>query len=516
MITGQIFLLLGHEARLAIRDWLAASGARRRVPAFLSWSILGLLWGGLSWVAALGLREAGTVDSPLVLAIISSVLLFASTLMLAQAISTAVETIYVRADLDFLFSAPISPVAVLGVRMAGLALRVAVFWLAVSLGAALFALAAGDARWVGLPLAVLGLALMAVGGGLLLAEALFRLLGAKRARGVGQVVSGVMGASIAIGVQVFNVSRRRDSPEQWAEQLQAFSAALPSVQSPLWTPARAFTPDIPALAIWLLATGLLFIWAAFRFARRYGGAAAAAASLRTSTRRLTAAGAFTGGVLRAGVRKELRLLVRNPLLISALLLPFLYFLAPMGAAFASNFSARSAPLIGALVATLVVWISTSTVRGLTGLAMLTEEAPDLVAAAPVDARRLQLAKLLAALVPVGAVATAGFAALAFLSIKAALAGLIGSAVAATSAGLVAVRRGKPRPRKDLRAGMTVPKLPIAVTVAGGFATTAYVSAVGLAVSPAWPAAIIPALIGAGLTLSLLDEGDSTETPSNRL
>jgi len=494
-----------HESRLAVRDWLAASRVRGRWPTVLSWAFLGLLWAGLSWAAGLGLRAVSAVDSPLALAIISAALVFLSTVLLAQAVSTAVETIYVRADLDFLFCAPVSPLAVLGVRMVGLALRVGVFWLALSLGAAVFAAFSGDWRWLGLPLAALGRALLAVGLGLLVAERLFALLGAKRARSVGQVVSGIIGAAVAIGVQVFNFGRRNDSPEEWAQRLKAFTQAIPPLESPVWTPARAFTPDPGALALWLLATAGLFAWAAVRFSRRFRREAAEAAGLRAVVPRRGQSGPFVGGLLAAGIRKELRLLIRNPLLISALLLPFLYFLAPMGAALASDLRTQSASIVGGLGATVTVWIAVIAVRGLTGLTLLTEDAPDLVAAAPVDPRRLELAKLFAALAPVALVVGLVFLAVAFAAPRAALAGAVGAGLAAGSAGLVAVRRGKPRPRKDLRAGMTFPKLPLAVTVGGGFATTAYVSAVGLAASPAWPAAVIPALIGIGLTLSLLED-----------
>lgn len=517
MTLREGWLLLGHEARLALRDWLASGGragmrggllglVRGRTPALVSYVLLGLLWAGFSWLGGQGLRAVGPVENTLALAALSAGLLLLATIMLAQAITTAVETIYVRADLDFLLSAPVSPAAVLGVRMAGLALRVGVLWLAVALGAALFALAAGDWRWVSLPLAVFGLALLVVGLALRLADVLLGLFGVKRARSVGQVVSALVGAAIVVGMQILRVTERGASAEEWNARLESVLRSAPPPTSLLWTPARAFTADGAALAIWLTLAIGIFGLAVQRFAKRYRLAAAQASATGRKHKRLKDHRAFVGGVRAAALRKEVRLLLRNPQLISALLLPFIYLLGPIGALLSSGMGSNGSPIIGAVAGSFITWIAVVAARGLTGLTLLTEEAADLVAAAPVAQRELQLSKLLAALCPVYGVVSAASLGIAWFSQQAALAGFVGAGVAATSAGLVAVRRGRPRDKKQVRAGMTSPRMPIGVTVAGGFATSAYVSAVGLAASPAWPAAIIPALIGLGITLAML-EGD---------
>ena len=501
MIWGEVWLLLRHEARLALRDWLSPSGRRPRVPPWVAYVFIGVLWAFLSWLAGAGLRWVGVIEGNLPLALISGALLLQAVLMLAQAISTAVETIYVRADLDFLMTAPIRPAAVLGVRMAGLALRVALFWLAVTAGAALFAAFSGDWRWLGLPWATLGLAAIVVGFGLLSAERLLALLGPKRARGAAQVVSTLVGASIAIGAQLLNFGRRDATSEEMERQAQAFAQGLPAAESPLWLPARAFTPDPGSLALWLALCAGVFTFAAARFAARYRRDAAEAAGIgRRRKPNLRAPGPFRGGVLRAAAAKELRLLLRNPLLISAVVLPFIYLLVAPGAALA-----RGSTAVVSIGAVAMVWIAVIATRGLVGLTLLTEEAPDLAAAAPVKPRVLETAKLLASVQPVLFVVALAVIPLGFFSIRAAALGFIGAAAASLSAALVAVRRGTPRPRKDLRAGVTHPKLPLAVTIAGGFMTSAYVSAVGVALSPAWPGAILPALLGLGLTLALLDE-----------
>lgn len=511
MILRETGLLLRHEVRLALRDWLSSSNPapgstakRRRAPRWAAYVFIGLLWAFLSYMAGLGLGLVKTIEGNLPLALISAALVLQAVLMLAQAISTAVETIYVRADLDFLFTAPVRPASVLGVRMAGLAFRVGLFWLSVTLGAALFSAISGDWRWLGLPWAMLGLALVVVGIGLLTAERLLALLGAKRARGAAQVVSTLVGASIAIGAQLLNFGRRDVPSEEVQRQIQAFSRAAPPEESWLWLPARAFTPDLGALVLWLGVCALVFGYAALRFARRFRRDAADAAGLgRRRTRRdLRTPGPFAAGLLRASVGKELRLLLRNPLLVSAVVLPFLYFLVAPGAALARGGSAA----VVSIGAVAVVWISVIATRGLVGLSLLTEDAPDLVAAAPVKPRTLETAKLLASVQPVLVVVALGMIPLGYFSPRAAVLGFLGAAAASFSAALIAVRRGAPRPRKDLRAGMTYPKLPLSVTIVGGFMTSAYVSAVALALSPVWPAALLPALFALGLTLAVLEDG----------
>lgn len=513
MIWREIGLLLRHEMRLALRDWMSSAGRRGRMPRWVPYVFLGALWAFLSYVAGLGLGLVGVIEGNLPLALISGALLLLAVLMLAQAISTAVETIYVRADLDFLFTAPIHPAAVLGVRMAGLALRVGLFWLAVTLGAALFAAFSGDWRWLGLPWAMLGLAVFVVGLGLLSAERLLALLGAKRARGAAQVVSTLVGASIAIGVQVLNFGSRDAAPGELERQVQAFVRTLPPAENPVWLPARAFTPDFGALVLWVGLCGGVFAFAAARFAARYRRDAAEAAGMGRRRRKVDgrAPGSFRGGVLQASMAKELRLLLRHPLLLSSVVLPFVYFLAAPGIALA-----RGSTAVVSIGAVAVVWISVIATRGLVGLTLLTEEAPDLAAAAPVKPRVLEMAKLLASVAPVLLVVALGMIPLGVFSIRAAVLGLIGAVLASLSAALVAVRRGTPRPRKDLRAGVTYPKLPIAVTIAGGFMTSAYVSAVGVALTPVWPAAILPALLGLGLTLALLDDEEPSPNRNPKL
>lgn len=508
MIARDIAVLGRHEVRLAVRSWLSDPRGGRGLPPILGWIVLGALWAFLSFLGGQGLLLAGSVASPLALAAISAALLLLAAIMLAQAISAAVEGLYVRADLDFLLCAPIAPASVLAVRMGAVALRVGVFWLSLSFGAALVAAFGGDWRWAGLPAATLGLSLLVVGVGLWVAQGLFALLGARRARTVGQVLSGVIGASIALGAQAWSLSRRGEGLEAWQARLEAFTAALPQLASPLWLPAKAFAADPLALAAWVALTSLIFGLSVASFGRRFLAHSAAALALPKKTRERGASGPFVGGLLAAAARKELRLLTRNPLLISALLLPFLYLLLPFGVVLLSVLRGETGggATVGAVGATLIVWIAVIAARGAAGLTLLTEEAPDLAAAAPVPAQLLRRAKLLAALAPVGAVVALALLPVGVLSVQAAMVGVLGAAGAGYSAALVAVRRGQPRPKRELRAGVTAPKMPIGATLAGGFATASFVSATGLATTPAWALAIIPALIGLGLTLALVEEG----------
>ncbi len=505
MNARHLWLFARHEARLALRSMLGR--VNKPLARFVLLAFLGLLAIGLSLLAAFGLKAINGSLSPVVLAGISAGLILLSTLMLAQALLNAVESVFVRADLDFLMGAPISPAIVLGVRMLVLALNTSLFWLIIATGAGIGAGVLGDWRWLGLPFAVLGLGMAMVGLALPIADVLFRVFGARRVRPIAQGISGVIGVSIGLGFQFWNISRI--GADRSADILQVFKTVgrvAPPIDSWVWIPARAFSADWKALSLWLLVTSFLFVWQVLRFSRRFLARVAAAAG-QSSGRKgpIKPAGPFRSG-RAALIAKELRLLVRNPIAVPSLLLPFLS-LAPL-----------TIPLLGlvrgqgtlpvaltSLAASLIAWIALSTSRAMVGLTLLVEEAPDLALAAPAANRGLQRAKLIAALTPAVGLASLVIMPLAFFALQAGLASLLGMLGASLCTGLVAIRHGRPRTKKELRPGRTMPRMPLGITVGGGLATSGFLVAVGLGSNSLWPVAVIPALIGVGLTLVLLDE-----------
>lgn len=500
-----LWIFAAHEGRLA---WRSAFGrVKQPIARFILLAFLAVGAIGLSLAAAFGLKAIGEVTSPLAFAGISAGLVLLSTLMLAQALLNAVESIFVRADLEFLMGAPISPAIVLGVRMLVLALNTSLFWLVVAAGAGIGAVFLGDWRWLGLPLAVLGLGMAMVGLALPIADVLFRLFGARRVRPIAQGISGTIGVSVGLGFQFWNLSHLgSDRGQEFVQLAKTVSRIAPPVESWVWIPAKAFCADWKALSLWLLVTAMLFIWQVLRFSRRFLARMALAAGQDDQRAKPhKAAGPFRAG-RPALIAKELRLILRNPIALPSLLLPFLS-LAPLTIPLAGLVQGGGAASVAltSLAASLIAWIALSTSRAMVGLTLLVEEAPDLAISAPKPMEHLQRAKLIAALVPAIGLAVLVILPLAFFSLQAGLSCLLGMVGASLCTALVAIRHGRPRSKKELRPGRTMPRMPLGITVSGGLATSGFLVAVGLGSSSLWPVAIIPALVGLGLTLALLDE-----------
>src|SRR5205085_12519098 len=92
----------------------------------------------------------------------------------------------------------------------------------------------------------------------------------------------------------------------------------PGPDSLLWLPARAFTGDpLPLAAIMLLSIGL-FAWTVFGLADRFIASAVAAGDIGSSTAktRRSRARRFHTGIVSVMRRKELRLLFRDPWLLT--------------------------------------------------------------------------------------------------------------------------------------------------------------------------------------------------------
>src|SRR6185436_16409034 len=152
-----------------------------------------------------------------------------------------------------------------------------------------------------------------------------------------------------------------------------------------------------------------------------------------------------GGVMRSVVRKELRLIGRDPLLLSQIglqlvyLLPLAFVLLRPGggiqlteAAFAPALTLLSSALAGSMV-----WITVSA-----------EDAPDLIASAPVLVRHVDLAKLTAAIAPVVALMVVPLVALLVRDVWAGSWAAGGVTFAAMAAALIGMWRRNPGSRKD--------------------------------------------------------------------
>jgi ABC-2 type transport system permease protein len=124
-----------------------------------------------------------------------------------------------RGDLDLLLSSPLPSRRVLTVRAVGIA-TTPFLWFAAILTIVILPLAAvGEVRWLAVYPMLAAIALLASATGVSLAMALFRLLGARRTRTVGQLIAAFIGAACSRRISPcpgppgrFSASRCRSSP----------------------------------------------------------------------------------------------------------------------------------------------------------------------------------------------------------------------------------------------------------------------------------------------------------------
>jgi ABC-2 type transport system permease protein len=386
------------------------------------------------------------VGAGLALAGVGLVIAFIGSVMTSGAILRSVEAIYTRNDLDLLLSSPLSPWRVLTVRACAIAIGALPLYAGL-LGPPLFWLAVfSSPLWLSSIVFLVTLAFAATGIALLIVAALFRLIGPRNTRVLAQILSAVAGVSVFLAFQYFNIASRGAGPmtEEQAMELVANFNIDPQVW---WLfPARALTGDLPATFLWLLVAAAIFPLGVFVFSRSFVSDAAAAAAMgrrkRIADDRIAS---LRSGVMRSVVRKELRLLLRDPLLLSQIGLQIAYLL-PLGfillrpdggieltpAAFAPALTLLSSALCGSLI-----WITVSA-----------EDAPDLISSAPVSARYIDRAKLMAAVLPVWAVMIIPLIALFSRSPWAGSWALAGVIMASVSSSLIGLWRRNPGSRRD--------------------------------------------------------------------
>lgn len=500
---GSLVWLAGFELKLMRRDL-------SRVRPAVGWLLLFvfLAMHAFGWLI---LRKVVKLDLPPVFLALCFALAFGFIfgLMTAKALTSCVQAIHGRRDLDLLLSAPLPAARIVAIRLAAVSLGVALPFVFL-VGPFLNALALlGQPRFLAGYLVVLAFALAATMIGLVLALALMRLVGARRAETTAQVIGAIFGAAAFLVAQA-----RVLLPAPWIEAALAWlgeqaDAVAFRGADPLWLwPGWAAIGDPARLAAVVAAALAVFALCAAALAPAV--AAWARASFGSPSARLPGARRARSLSPRAGARralliKELRLLARHPLTIFHTLMKSLY-LAPLAVvALRSNDASVSV----AAVCGLIVAVALQLGSALAGNTMRGEQAADLMAGAPLAARDIRAIKLAAALGPVVAVAAAASAAVATVSPRAAAIAFGFSVAAAAVAGQLALWNEEPPRRADLRRSdadlSPMALVEIALTLC--FGALAY-----WAIRGDWWA-VAPALIACALFLSMSPRRERKPAPA---
>jgi ABC-2 type transport system permease protein len=354
----------------------------------------------------------------------------------------------------------------------------------------------GGSHWLAAYGAVVGLGTSAAAVALALAVAMFRMIGPKRTRLIAQIVAAVIGAAFVIGVQIaaiLSADTRLTSTLVSRYALLGSDAVLavaPDTGSVAWWPARAILGDPGALAI-VLAAGLVVLIAAISlFARNFAEhVIVATGAAQAAPQRARAAHTFRQMPPKRMLRrKEWLLLRRDPWLISQTLMQLLY-LAPPALLLWRGFGSRSEA--ATLIVPVLVMAAGQLAGGLAWLAISGEDAPDLIATAPVKSSQIVQAKIEAVLGAIMLAFSPFVLALALVSAWPALIAAIGVLTAAAAATTIQLWFRAQARRSHFRRRQTSSRI---ATIAEALSSIAWAATAALAAAGSL-LALVPGTVG---------------------
>ena len=431
--------LLRHELRLA---WRRLGGVHGRI-----WFGLGLL----AWLAFHGLPYlllrwpgAGPVPPNLSL-LLGAILWFVFALMLSHAITFSVDVLFDRGDLDLLLASPVAPATVFAVRGLGVAIACVTLYAILLTPFANVAIALGQFRFAAIYPALAAMALLAAASGMALTLLLVRWLGARRARTAAQLLGAFVGAGFFLVAQAGSVfgdervagwiAAIRHAAEGGPIAQLAGLVRLPFVAmvgEPLPLAVLAVA-GFGAFSLVVAATGKSFLFGTQESVTEAAPAAEAGRAVAP----------FGEGLWRVVLVKEWKLIRRDPQLIGQTLLPVLYLL-PM--IFLWGRQSHGNPVF----VPAVVIAATTLASGLAWITVAAEDAPELVAAAPVALAQVRRVKLAAALLPVWALVVPVLVHLAVSDVGAAFVFAVCVVGSTVSVGLVHLEVSEPGDRRQMR------------------------------------------------------------------
>jgi ABC-2 type transport system permease protein len=405
-----------HELRLAWREWLGmiTGGRRRRTHA----AIIGLLIFGAvmhlpAWAVVGRYADLKPPLDKTALIVISATIMLSWALMLSQAIESVTRVFYARADLDLIMSSPVRLAEIFSVRIAAIALSVTTMALLLATPFIDVLLLEGGLRWSAAFPVVAAIGLSAAALAIAITIVLFRMIGPARTQLVAQILAAVIGAGFVILLQIAAIVSYGTLSRFTILTSDAAAAIAPDPDSFIWLPARATLGDGGALLVLLAGSVLLLGVVMAVFSPRFADTAISAAAQGVSSRAGARVRAFRGGSRQQALRrKEIMLLRRDPWLISQTLMQLLY-LVPPALLLWRSYSDSSTAIV--LITPVIVMAAGQLAGGLAWLTISGEDAPELVATAPLATSRVIRAKIEVVLMAIGVIFAPLLAALGWIA-----------------------------------------------------------------------------------------------------
>jgi ABC-2 type transport system permease protein len=485
---GTLAWFAHHEARLAWRDWIAmmTGGRRRRIrTVVIVLAIFAAFMHLLAYPIVRRFAEIGLPADKTVLVVLTGTLMLSWSLMASQAMESVTRAFYSRSDLDLILSSPAAAQRVFAVRIATMTLAIVLMSVALAAPFLNVLVALGGVRWLAGYGVMVAVSLSAMAFAVALTIALFRIVGPKRTRLVAQIVAAVIGAAFVIGLQLAAIQSYGGLSRTDLLGSAAFVALAPAPDSVLYGPARAALGDATALAAVLGGSFALLAAVIALFAPQFGECAVAAGAVgQQRGRRRALANAFRRTTpMRALRLKEWLLLKRDPWLVSQSLMQIFYLIPPAFLLWRSYGEGAGAMVV---VTPVLVMTAGQLSGGLAWLAISGEDAPELVATAPVSARQIMRAKIEAVMTVIAVLFLPFAIAVAFFSPWHAVVAAVGVAGAAASAVQIQLWFRAQARRVHFRRRQISSRV---ATFAEAFSSIAWAGTAALAAAGTWAAAI---------------------------
>ncbi len=437
---GSLFWMLRHEVRVGSRMAFGKGGGRNAL-----WLLIGL--GGLvhlvMWPVAAGLTRFTLAPTPELLATLGGWLVVAWLFNLSTAMTSIIESMFVRGDLELLFSSPLSVRRVLLVRATAIALRsVAVFAPLVLPCAHMLAVYGHPEFLSAYPMIVI-IGLSSVAVGLIITSILFETVGVRRARTITGVLAAIISGAAILSTQGGMISRTGvgQAVASWLAPVRALLPTAP--ESALWWPSRAlFGEAVPMLVLLVLAV-VAFVGTVGLLAPRFATGVLLAGGSTTPVARAQKSQAqrrFRPGNFQALVIKEWRMIIRDPWVLGSILSQMIYML-PVGISLLQGAENSATPL--AFAAPIVVLLTSHAADGFVSATVNSEQAPEFLRTAPVSRRHVFAAKMTAALVPTALLMVIPVVLMAQYSLVDSVVTLMACLVAGASAILISLWYARP-------------------------------------------------------------------------
>jgi len=459
---GSSWWLLQHELRMF---WFNSS--KRSDRQVWLW-ILGLCWLGLHGLAFHLLRGMPALPQEVlsIMAIGATLLMVVlGTFMFSSGLKLSVDSLFERGDVDLLLSSPLPSRSIFTVRLGAISVGVASTYLVLAAPLVNAGAVTGHIALLAVYPALLAWAIGTSSLAMLLTLLLVRVIGARKTRVVAQVVSAIAGALIFLLSQAYNLMHT-GSRGLATDMVTRFAAPgrLLAPDSLFWLPGRALLGSALPLLCLIVVAGTLFVFTAqFTHGFFVRGLQQAVSSRRARIGRANKPqGQFGRPLAEVVLRKEWRLIARDPNLLSQVLLQLLYML-PLGFVVLRADSGVAPGMAAGLTI-----LSGSLAASLTWIVVAAEDAPDLLQAAPAARRMIRLAKVAAAVIPTLVLMAVP---LVWAVAQDVVSGLLMcfTVVASTiCAALTCLWQGRPAPRGNFKTRGKSNKVSVLLELIGGF------------------------------------------------